>query len=242
MYALDGSVLDMNVMAVSYQADEHVDILVTCRDISDKRRSEDTIADYVRKLEGAVIGTASAVSQMVELRDPYTAGHERRVGELSAAIAAEMGLDDFCQQGLRIAGAVHDVGKIVVPAEILTKPSRLTTVEYELLKQHAEQGYEVLKNVDFPWPVAEVARQHHERMDGSGYPQGLKGAEILLEARITAVADVVESMSTHRPYRAALGLEKALLEIEQGAGILYDAAAAAACLRLFREKGYTIPA
>jgi PAS domain S-box-containing protein len=242
MYALDGSVLDMNVMAVSYQADEHVDILVTCRDISDKRRSEETIADYVKKLEGAVLGTASAVSQMVELRDPYTAGHERRVGELSAAIAAELGLDDFCQQGLRIAGAVHDVGKIVIPTEILTKPSRLSAVEYELLKQHAEQGYEVLKNVDFPWPVAEVARQHHERMDGSGYPRGLKGEEILLEARITAVADVVESMSTHRPYRAALGLEKALLEIEQGAGIRYDADAAAACLRLFREKGYAIPA
>jgi PAS domain S-box-containing protein len=241
MYAFDGSILDMNVTAVSYQADDHVDILVTCRDVSESRRNEEIIAGYVKKLEGAVLGTASAVSHMVELRDPYTAGHERRVGELAAAIAAEMGLDEVVQQGLRIAGALHDVGKIVVPSEILSKPGRLSAVEYGLIQQHAQQGYEVLKMVDFPWPVAEVARQHHERMDGSGYPRGLKGNEILLEARITAVADVVESMSSHRPYRPALGPATALLEIEQGAGSRYDADAAAACLRLFRDKGYSIP-
>lgn len=216
-------------------------ILGALQDITDKHRAEETIRDYVNRLESAILGTAAAVSQMVELRDPYTAGHERRVGELSAAIAAEMGLDENTQRGLRVAGAVHDVGKIMVPAEILSKPSRLTAVEFELVKQHAQQGYEVLKDVAFPWPVAEVARQHHERLDGSGYPRGLKGESIVPEARILAVADVVESMSSHRPYRPGLGLERALEEVEMNAGRLYDPAAVAACLRLFRDKGYRIP-
>ena len=241
MITLDGGTLDVNVMAVSFMVEGHIDILVTCRDISDKRRSEETIADYVRRLESAVLGTASAVSQMVELRDPYTAGHERRVGELAAAIAAEMGLDENIQAGLRIAGAVHDVGKVMVPSEILSKPSRLSKFEFELVKEHAEQGYQVLKDVDFPWPVAQVALQHHERLDGSGYPQGLKGDAILLEARIIAVADVVESMSSHRPYRPALGTDAAMAEIERGCGTLYDPDAVAACLQLFREKAYHIP-
>jgi PAS domain S-box-containing protein len=216
-------------------------VLGVLQDITDKRQTEETIRDYVRRLESAVVGTAAAVSQMVELRDPYTAGHERRVGELSAAIAAEMGLDENVQRGLRVAGAVHDVGKIVVPAEILTKPGRLSKVELELVRTHAQQGYEVLKDVPFPWPVAEVARQHHERLDGSGYPRGLKDGEILLEARILAVADVVESMASHRPYRAGLGIDAALREISENAGRLYDDAAVAACLRLFNEKGYQIP-
>jgi HD-GYP domain-containing protein (c-di-GMP phosphodiesterase class II) len=178
---------------------------------------------------------------MVELRDPYTAGHERRVGEISAAIAGEMGLDPDVQRGLRVAGAVHGVGKIVVPAEILSKPAKLSAVELELVQQHAAYGYEVLKDVPFPWPVAEVARQHHERMDGSGFSRGLVGTAILLEARILAVADVVESMASHRPYRPGLGIPVALGEIERNAGRLYDADVAAACLRLFRDKGYILP-
>jgi PAS domain S-box-containing protein len=216
-------------------------IMGVLQDVTDKKRTEETIREYVKRLEAAVLGTAAAVSQMVELRDPYTAGHERRVGELSAALAAEMGLDANMQRGLRVAGAVHDVGKIMVPAEILSKPARLSPVEFEIIKQHAQQGYEVLKDVAFPWPVAEVARQHHERMDGSGYPRGLKGEAILLEARILAVADVVESMASHRPYRPGLGIAAALDEIEKNAGRLYDPAVAAACLRLFRETGYRIP-
>ncbi|MGQ0511232.1 MAG: HD domain-containing phosphohydrolase [Betaproteobacteria bacterium] len=216
-------------------------ILGVLQDITEKRLTEETIRDYVARLESAVLGTAAAVSQMVELRDPYTAGHERRVGELSAAIAAEMGSSEDMQRGLRVAGAVHDVGKIMVPAEILAKPGRLTAVEFELVKQHAQQGYEVLKDVAFPWPVAEVARQHHERLDGSGYPRGLKGGDILPEARILAVADVVESMSSHRPYRPGLGLARALQEVESNSGRLYDPKAVAACLRLFRDKGYAIP-
>lgn len=216
-------------------------IIGMLQDITEKRRAENTIQYYTARLEHAVRGSVDAISLMVEMRDPYTAGHERRVGELAAAIAAEMGLDDDAQRGLRIAGAVHDVGKMVVPAEILCKPSRLTATEYELIKVHAQQGYEVLKGIDFPWPVAEIAYQHHERMDGSGYPRGLKGEEIYKEARIMAVADVVESMTTHRPYRPALGISKALEEVERNAGKFYDPTVADACLRLFREKNYNLP-
>ena len=218
-------------------------VLITfTQDITDKVRAEEQVREYVVRLEGAVLRTVDAVSRMMDMRDPYTSGHERRVGEIAAAIAAEMGLDAEMQRGLRVAGAVHDVGKINVPAEILGKPGRLSALEFEMIKTHAAQGYEVLKGVDFPWPVAEVARQHHERIDGSGYPRGLKGDEILLEARVLAIADVVEAMASHRPYRPALGIDKALAEIERGRSTAYDANAADACVRLIRKKGYTIPA
>ncbi len=211
-------------------------------DITDKKAAEATIRDYLTRLEQAFLGTTLAVSQLVELRDPYTAGHERRVGALGAAIAAELGYDEHMQRGLQVAGALHDVGKIMVPVEILSKPSRLNESEFSLIRMHPEEGYKVLKDVPFPWPVADVALQHHERLDGSGYPQGLRGDAICLEARIIAVADVVESMSSHRPYRAARGMERALNEIGQGAGTLYDADVVVACLRLFREKGYALEA
>lgn len=209
-------------------------------DISDRVHDRRRIEAYAARLERAVMATVETISHMVALRDPYTAGHERRVGELSAAIGAELGLDDSEQQGLRVAGGVHDVGKITVPAEILTKPGRLTEPEYELMKGHVERGYEILRSVDFPWPVAEAVRQHHERMDGSGYPRGLKGDEILLAARIIAVADTVASMAYHRPYRPALGIDRALAEIEAGAGRTYDGAVVGACVRLFRERGYVM--
>jgi putative nucleotidyltransferase with HDIG domain len=176
-----------------------------------------------------------------EMRDPYTGGHERRVAELSVAISAELGFDENRQQGMRVAGYLHDIGKITIPAEILSRPGKLSEVEYALIKGHAQSGYDVLKDVEFPWPVAEVALQHHERIDGSGYPQGLKGDDIIIEARILAVADTVESMSTHRPYRPALGIEKALAEIEHGKGIIYDQMVVDACIKLFRDKNYTIP-
>lgn len=209
-------------------------------DISERKQVELREHEFTLKIERAMFGTVGAVSQMMERRDPYTSGHERRVGELAAAISAEMGLDHNAQIGMRVAGNLHDVGKIAVPVEILSKPGKLTELEYDLIKTHAEQGYQVLKDVEFPWPVAEVARQHHERMDGSGYPRGLKGGEILLEARILAVADVVEAMSSHRPYRPGIGMSAALNEIESGSGTHYDPKAVAACLRLFREKGYAI--
>ncbi len=211
------------------------------QDISDKKVAEDQIKRYTRQLEHTFIQTVNLATTLSEMRDPYTAGHEQRVAEIAVAIGREMGLDENRVEGLRVGGHLHDVGKITVPSEILSKPTKLTQNEYALIKEHARAGYEVLKNVDFPWPVAQIALQHHERIDGSGYPQGLKGEEILLEARITAVADVVESMASHRPYRPALGIEKALVEIEHGSGTAYDPVVVDTCLRLFRHKGYALP-
>ena len=217
-------------------------LVVQVEDISEFKEGGERVRHYMDELEETMIGTIRAVSTMVEIRDPYTAGHELRVGKLSAAIAGEMGLDAERCRGLDIAGSLHDIGKISVPAEILSKPTRLQPAEFEIVKMHAQSGYDILKDIRFPWPIAEVARQHHERLDGSGYPQGLKGEQIILEARILAVADVVESMGSHRPYRPARGIDAALDEIASGRGKLYDPGAVDACLRLFREKGYQLPA
>lgn len=215
-------------------------IIAIAQDITEKARAEEEIARHLASLQRAVQGTIQVVSTIGELRDPYTHGHERRVGEIATAIASEMGLPANQLEGVRVAGYLHDVGKIGVPAEILSKPSKLSKAEFDLVKQHAQQSYDILKGVDFPWPVAEAAWQHHERMDGTGYPRGLKGEAIILEARILAVADTVEAMASHRPYRPGLGIDKALAEIERGSGTAYDPAVAAACLRLFREKRYEI--
>ncbi len=217
-------------------------IMGLLQDISERKRAEDEIRRYVAQLEQAMQSTINVVATIGELRDPYTHGHERRVGEIAAAIGTEMGLDQNQVEGIRIAGYMHDVGKIAVPAEILAKPARLSKAEFELVKDHAQQSYEILKTVPFPWPVAETAWQHHERLDGSGYPRGLKGEEIVLEARVLAVADTVEAMSSHRPYRPGLGLEKALAEIEKGGGKIFDPRVVDACLRLFREKRFALPA
>ncbi len=173
--------------------------------------------------------------------DPYTAGHERRVSQIAVAIAEELGLDEEQQEGIRVACNLHDVGKIMVPAEILSKPSRLSAIEYALVQGHAQAGYDILKDVAFPWPVALMVLQHHERMDGSGYPQGLKGESILLGARILAVADVIEAMSSHRPYRPGQNIERALKEISAYRDVKYDATVVDACLNLFLEKGYGLP-
>lgn len=207
-------------------------------DVSTEEDALNQVKHYSVRLENTVLGTVKAISSMIEMRDPYTAGHESRVGELAVKIAQEMGLNADTQYGLRLAGLVHDIGKINVPSEYLTKPTRLTESEFNIIKTHPENGFLILKNVEFPWPIAEVAHQHHERMDGSGYPQGLKGDNILLEARIIAVADVIESMATSRPYRHALGLDTALAEIEKNAGKLYDKNVTEATLRLFRDKHY----
>jgi len=174
----------------------------------------------------------------VEMRDPYTAGHERRVAELACRMAERMGLDADRVEGLRVASTLHDLGKISVPSEILAKPGRLSDVEYEMIKMHPKTGRDVLKTVEFPWPVAEMVYQHHERMDGSGYPRGLKGDDLLVEARIMAVADVVEAMSSHRPYRSSRGVEAALDEIGAQSGTLYFPPAVDACLALFRDEGF----
>ena len=211
-------------------------------DITELKRLQLQEHEVAVRLERAMLGTVDAVSLMMDQRDPYTAGHQQRVGEIAGEIAAEMGLDADTQRGLRVAGAMHDVGKISVPTEILGKPGHISAIEMAIVKTHPQEGYEVLKGINFPWPIAEVARQHHERIDGSGYPRGLKGDEIVLEARVLMVADVVEAMASDRPYRPGLGIDKALAEIERGRGTAYDANAVDACLRLFREKGYSIPA
>jgi putative two-component system response regulator len=195
----------------------------------------------IEKLRTTLNATVQAVALVVEMRDPYTAGHQKRVAALSRAIGAEMGLSGDRLDGLTTAGLIHDIGKISVPAEILSKPSKLTAIEFSLIKTHPRAGSDILKDIEFPWPVARMVLEHHERMDGSGYPGGIRGRETLEESRILALADVVEAISSHRPYRPALGLKAALAEIEAGAGALYDPAVVEACRRLFLEKGYAIP-
>jgi PAS domain S-box-containing protein len=209
-------------------------------DITDRKRAEEELLQTLESLRKAVGATIQVMVSAVEARDPYTAGHQIRSASLASAIANEMGLPSGKIEGIRIAGSIHDIGKLSIPAEILSKPSKLSEIEFSLVKEHARQGYEILKNVESPWPLAEIVYQHHERMDGSGYPRSLKGDEILTEACILAVADVVESMASHRPYRPALGIEAALEEIEKNKGILYDNAVADACRRLFREKGFQL--
>jgi PAS domain S-box-containing protein/putative nucleotidyltransferase with HDIG domain len=238
----DGSQIEVGVHGARATHDGRPAIIGLMQDVSEKKRDEERIQRYVKQLEHAFMNTIEVATTLLEMRDPYTAGHEKRVAQIAVAIATELGMDAHRIEGLRVGGYIHDIGKIIVPAEILTKPGRLTAAEYELVKGHPQAGYDILKNVDFPWPVADIAYQHHERMDGSGYPRGLKGEEILLEARITAVADVVETMASHRPYRPGLGLEHALAEIEGGSGTLYDPVIVDICLRLFREQGYELPA
>jgi PAS domain S-box-containing protein len=237
----DGVVIQVGANAARATHEGQAAIIGMLQDISEKKRAEEQIQHYLQQLETAFMSTVEVATNLTEMRDPYTAGHARRVGEIAVAIGAELGFDTRRQEGLRVAGYLHDIGKINIPAEILAKPGKLSAVEFELIQGHPQASYDILKKVEFPWPVAQVALQHHERIDGSGYPQGLKGEAILLEARIIAAADVVEAMSSHRPYRPGLGVEAALAEIERGRGSVYDPVVADACLKLFREKGYTIP-
>jgi PAS domain S-box-containing protein len=208
------------------------------RDITERKRAEEELKQSFERLQRALDGTIQAMSLTLEMRDPYTAGHQRRVSKLSCAIAAEMGLPENEIEGLRMAGDIHDIGKIYVPAEILSKPGQLTEIEYTIIKTHPQVGYDILKSIEFSWPVAQIVLQHHERMDGSGYPLGLKGNKILMEARILSVADVVEAMSSHRPYRPAHGIEKAIEEILQNKGFYFDPDVVDACVKIFREKKF----
>jgi len=207
-------------------------------DITLRKQAEEQLHNTLDSLRRAFNAIVQVLVAAVETRDPYTSGHQLRSADLARAIATEMGLPQNRIDGIRMAGAIHDIGKMSVPAEILSKPTKLTELEFSLIKEHANKGFEMLKDVESPWSLAEIVYQHHERLDGSGYPRGLKGEEILMEACILAVADVVESMASHRPYRPALGLNAALAEIENNKGTLYDADAVEACLRIFREKGF----
>jgi len=201
------------------------------RDITERKQG-------VERLRKAIGATVQAMAVVVETRDPYTAGHQRRVADLARSIASEMGLSKGQIDGIRTAASIHDIGKISVPAEILSKPSKLSDTEFSLIKLHPQSGYDILKDIEFPWPVARMVVEHHERVDGSGYPNGLKGEEILLESRIIALADVVEAIASHRPYRPALGIGLALEEIIKNRGTQFDPDAVDACLRLFNEKKY----
>ncbi len=235
MIRKDGSTVWTEVQ-FSFIRDENqrpVGILGVTRDITERKQE----INRVRKALGA---TVQAIAVIVETRDPYTAGHQRRVADLARAIAMEMNLPIDMIDGIRAAASIHDLGKISVPAEMLSKPTKLTDIEFRIIKTHSQSGYDILKDIEFPWPVARMVLEHHEKMNGSGYPNGLTGDKVLLESRILSVADVVEAMASHRPYRASLGIEAALNEISKNKGILYEPEVVDACLRLFHKKDYKI--
>jgi PAS domain S-box-containing protein/putative nucleotidyltransferase with HDIG domain len=213
-------------------------LLGISEDITQNKEAEQKLIRTLDSLRKAVNTTIQVMVSAVETRDPYTAGHQLRSANLARAIATELGLPQDRIEGIRVAATIHDIGKMSIPAEILAKPTKLTELEFSLIKEHSKSGYEMVKNVESSWPLAEIIYQHHERMDGSGYPRNLKGDEILMEARILGVADVVESMASHRPYRPALGIQAAMDEITEEKGILYDPGVVEACLRLFKEKNY----
>lgn len=215
-------------------------VVATIEDVTARKRRELEREQALQRLERAMTAIVTAMSTAVEMRDPYTAGHQMRVTRLACAIATQMGMSEQSIKVLAVAGQVHDLGKLRIPAEILTKPRTLTDIEYGLMQEHPRATYELLKGIEFEGPVADVAYQHHERLNGSGYPQRLTGDQMLAEARVLAVADVFEAMSSHRPYRAALGVAAALEELEKGRGTLYDPAAVDACACLVRERGFSL--
>lgn len=198
------------------------------------------LQDNVGRFRNAMEGFVQAISLAVEIRDPYTAGHQDRVADLACSIGTRMGLSEDRVYGLRMAAVIHDLGKITIPGEILCKPGRLSGPEYAMIRTHVQSGYDILKKIDFPWSIAEIVLQHHERVDGSGYPNSLSGDQILLEARILAVADVFETIGSHRPYRPSLGIKKALGELRENSGRLYDPKVVDACLALVTQSGYTL--
>lgn len=240
---INGSVIPVEV---KYTFIRNVDgkpaeILAIARDITKRKFLEKKLLRSNDKFQKAVEGAIIAISSIVEARDPYTAGHQRRVAALASAVAKEMQLNEDQIIMIRIAGILHDIGKVSVPSEILIKPGKLNDSEFNLIKNHPQVGREILKTMKLPWKICPIVLQHHERMNGSGYPQKLLGKHILLEARIMAVADVIEAMASHRPYRPALGIDKALEEISKNKGKLYDAEVVNACVKLFREKRFIFP-
>ena len=214
-------------------------VIKNIRDITYRVEAEQTVAESLKNLRKALNGTVKALANTLASKDPYTAGHQRRVVQLACALAQELGESAHFIEGMRVMGFLHDLGKIAVPGEILSKPSRLSEYEFNLIKVHPQAGYDILKAIDFPWPVALAVLQHHERLDGSGYPHGLLGHDIIREAKILAVADVVEAIASHRPYRPALGIDQAMAEISRYQGVLYDPEVVRACLKLLSEKTFT---
>jgi len=235
----DGSehVYDMVKAPLRDHAGEIYGVLVYRRDVTEQRESARELKESYDNLQKAFIGAVDALAATAEKRDPYTAGHQKRVSQLATAIAEEMNLPNAQVGGIKVAALIHDIGKIGVPSNILSKPGRLSGVEYSIVRTHPEIAYDILRTIDFPWPIAIMVLQHHERINGSGYPHGIPGDRMMLEARIIAVADVVEAMASHRPYRPSLGIKAALAEVEENKGKLYDADVVDACLRIF-SRGF----
>jgi putative nucleotidyltransferase with HDIG domain len=209
-------------------------------DITERKMAEEKLKESFSKLAKTFEQTIESLSSITEMRDPYTAGHQVRVAKLACEIASELGMSEEQVVAIRTAALIHDIGKIIIPPEILNKPGRLTALERSFIETHAQASYEILKTIEFALPIAEIVLQHHEKLDGSGYPQGLSGDDIRKEARVLTVADIVEAMASHRPYRPALPLQSALDEISLHRGVLYDDEVVDACLRLFLEKGLSL--
>jgi PAS domain S-box-containing protein/putative nucleotidyltransferase with HDIG domain len=214
--------------------------VLVVRDITQQVEYDRRIQESMDTLTRAMYGTVEAITKTVETRDPYTAGHQKKVADIAKEIAKDMGLSRDIIESVNLAGQIHDLGKIAIPSEILNKPGRINEIEFALIKTHSEMGYEIMKNIDFPWPIADIVLQHHEKIDGSGYPRGLKGDDILIQARIIAVADVLEAMASHRPYRAALGIDAAFAELQKNSGTHFDPDVVDSCIRIFKEKGFTV--
>jgi PAS domain S-box-containing protein/putative nucleotidyltransferase with HDIG domain len=237
----DGQVINVEFISNIYKVNGDVVIQCNIRDISDRKKLEKELNEYKEWVQKSTNEMIDALANVIVARDPYTGGHQRRVASLAVAIATEMNLPLNVIEGVKMAALVHDIGKVAIPMEVLTKPIALTNFEVAMLRTHAQVGYEMIKHIHFPWNIAQALLQHHERLDGSGYPGGIKGDEICREARILAVADTIEAMSSDRPYRKGQGLSAALDEIAIGRGVIYDKDVVDACLKVFREGSYQFP-
>jgi PAS domain S-box-containing protein/putative nucleotidyltransferase with HDIG domain len=228
----DGSDISVEILAYPVEMNGETMILGIARDVTERRKAKEQLEESYRRLQRSSDGIIQAVSLTVDMRDPYTSDHQRRVAQLAPAIAAEMGFSPDQIESIRVASLIHDMGKFAVPAEILSKPGRLDDTELQLIREHPKTGFDILSKIDLPGTIAQIVYQHHERMNGSGYPRGLAGENILPEARVLAVAEAVEAMTSHRPYRPALAVDQALQEIRQAKGILFDPEVVEACLRV----------
>jgi PAS domain S-box-containing protein/putative nucleotidyltransferase with HDIG domain len=240
VFGKDGALIPVEVNSSVLDIGGKQFVLSVARDITERKRAEERLRESFTKLAKTFEQTVKSLSSIAEMRDPYTAGHQARVAKLACEIASEIGMSEEQVNAIRTAALIHDIGKIIVPSEILNKPGKLNVLERSFVEAHAQAGYEILKTIEFEFPIAEIILQHHEKLDGSGYPQGLSGDSILKEARVLTVADVIEAMASYRPYRSALPLKTALEEISSHRGVLYDADVVDACLRLFSEKGFSL--
>jgi len=237
----DGAIINVEFVSNAYGVNGDRVIQCNIRDITERKRIEKQLLEYQHLVSVGMSEIVNVLSAMIEERDPYTAGHQARVADLSVAIATELQLPSHNIEGIRLSALVHDIGKFSIPAQVLMKPTKLNSFEIAMLRNHVQAGYDVLKHIHFPWPVAHIVLQHHERLDGSGYPNGLKGDSISDEARILAVADTVDAMVGTRPYRAAFSIENALDTLVAGIGTLYDERMVQACIKIFRDDHYTLP-